>query len=140
MENTKQILAKLKEKGRRFTKVRKSILDCLLAGGKPVTVAEIQQEIAGKGVKANKTTLYRQLELLKEERVVRELRLAGQVRRYEIAHSRNHAHLVCLNCHGTQCIELGAMPMPQAEGSEKMRKFKVIDQSVEFFGLCSNCQ
>lgn len=139
MEDKRLILDMLKEKGRRPAKVREGVLDVLMKSAKPLSAAEISLRLEKKGMSANKTTLYRGLMILKEEGVVRELRLRREARCYEYAHGGHHYHLVCVNCHRTECVDSEESVLGETRKRE-MRNFKIMGQSVEFFGLCSDCQ
>jgi len=146
----------LRAQGHRLTKIRRSILD-LFGEESPVgtcrllSAGDIQKSLAGRKVPANKTTIYRELAFLQAEKIIREVPLRDGMRRYEFAgvakipdtHSGHH-HLVCVNCHKVEEAILGkeaaAKAAAQAKVILKTKRFKVINQPQEFFGLCGDCQ
>lgn len=140
MENSNLILEKLRAKGCRFTKARKAILDLILSGSGPFSARELSEKMANAQQSVNKATLYRELAFLKNEKIVRELQLADKVRRYEAMSDHRHCHAVCVRCHKVECVELGEGAAWDQEKMAGKKKFKVLDYSLEVFGLCGKCQ
>ncbi len=139
MKNSIEILEKLKDKGCRSTKARKAILELILAADGPFSAREIAEGLAKEQVLVNRATLYRELSFLKEEGIIRELALDGRVRHYEAMTEHRHGHAVCLRCHKVECMEMEEMPRV-AEGKRGAgKRFKVMDFSLEMFGLCADC-
>jgi Fur family ferric uptake transcriptional regulator len=136
MQNKKEILDNLRQQGFRSTQIREAILDLMLKSNKLLSCQEIQKHLK---LKANKTTFYRELQLLKDKRVIEELKLDDGVRRYEMS-SRHHHHAVCIKCRKVKCVELNKDIKSQEKEVEKNNKFKIISHSLEFYGLCQKCQ
>lgn len=134
------ILQRLKSKGHRITKARSEIIQVLLADKNPLSVVELATKLQQKGIKANKTTLYRELEFLLFEKIVKEIQFGENKKRYELTDSSHHHHLVCINCKMVEDIDLVNDLSKQEETIKKNRNFKVMNHSLEFFGLCKNCQ
>jgi Fur family ferric uptake transcriptional regulator len=136
MEKKKEILNILKQQGFRFAPIREAILDLMLKSNKPLSCQEIHKHLR---IKANKTTLYRELEFLKDKKIIDEFKLDDGVRRYE-ASSKHHHHAVCVRCRRVECVELNKDLESQEKQIEENNKFKIISHSLEFYGLCRKCQ
>lgn len=134
------ILQNLKSKGHRITKARSTIIHVLVENRNPLSVGELAIKLQQKGIKANKTTLYRELEFLLAENIAREIQLGEDKKRYELTISSHHHHLVCINCKRVEDIDLVKDLSNQEKIIKKTKNFKVINHSLEFFGLCKNCQ
>ncbi len=137
--NTTSIIEHLKSKGHKNTKVRQALVEILLSTYSPLAITELLQNLSKKQLKPNKTTVYREITFLKSIDRVDEVDFGDGKKLYEIKRNHHH-HIVCINCKIVSDI-----PMEQelAITEEKIfRKvgFKPIGHSLEFFGLCANCQ
>ncbi len=141
MQNNTNIISKLRAGGERITPIRTALVEILSKSHEPRTPQELLAALAQKGFKANKTTVYRQLETLRRFSIVHEVYFADRTKRYElVSESGHHHHLVCLQC---QRIEDVSFPTDLAEQEKailKNHKFKVLQHSLEFFGVCKACQ
>lgn len=140
MRNTSHILNKLKSQGCRLTRFRKCILDFLLENHGPLSSADLQAAFSREHIAINKTTVYRELAFLKTEGVVREVQLGDAVRRYELISGDCHHHMVCVNCKRVECVEFEKGLNLQERVVAQCKKFKVLNHSLEIFGLCARCQ
>lgn len=141
MKTSQSLLADLRGKGERITSIRKAIVEILSGEHNPLSVQEIIAELKKKQLTANKTTVYRQLELLLFHKIVREVRLHDRSLRYELAlGDDHHHHLVCIKCHKTEDISFEEDIERQEKIILQKKKFKVLQHSFEFFGLCEKCQ
>jgi len=136
MKKKKEILNSLKQQGFRFSPIREAILELMLKSNKPLSCRQIQEYLK---LKANKTTFYRELEFLKDKKIIEEFKLDDGIRRYE-ASSKHHHHAVCVKCRRVECVELNKDLDSQERQIEKNNKFKIISHSLEFYGLCQKCQ
>lgn len=125
----------------RSTPIRTTLLEILSKIKKPLTTQELLAALEKKGLKANKTTIYRQLETLKENHLVSEVHFNDRNTRYEISENNSHHHhLVCIKCKKVEDIALPEDLQHQEKMVWKKNKFKVLEHFLEFFGLCKNCQ
>jgi Fur family ferric uptake transcriptional regulator len=136
MQNT--ILEQLKKDGYRLTKIRKAMAD--IFGGEKCLLGlqEIKIKLAKKNIKADRTTIYRELCFFLENNFIRKIQLTDGNIYYEIADSHHH-HLICTSCKGIQEVVLDKHLEEQERKIYKKEKFKVAFHSLEFYGLCSNC-
>jgi len=134
-----ELISKIKLSGGRITKTRTAILEHLLAGGKPVSSAELLNALKKKKIIVNRTTVYRELVFLVENDFVREVRLIGKPSLFELSHEHRH-HLICLKCSDVKTVVMDNHLHEEEEKIMKKQKFKTIDHCLEFYGLCQKCQ
>lgn len=138
-ENLKE---ELKKKGYKLTPQRRAIVDTIIANeGKHLTAEEIYDEVKIACPEIGLATVYRTILLLEEMGIVYKLDLNDGCSRYELAHineTHRHHHLVCNNC--GKVIEVQDDLLEDLEVQiEKVYKFKILDHSVKFFGVCDCC-
>lgn len=135
------LIENLRDRGERITDVRRAILNILSNQHDPVSAKELMQKLKQKNMPVNKTTVYRQLSLLEFHEMVRPIRFADRTVRYEIATEDNHHHhLVCIHCHKTEDISFPEDVERQAKIIRQKTRFKVLQHSLEFYGICRDCQ
>lgn len=134
------ILSLLRTKGYRLTEIRKTIVEIFSTAGQPISAVDIMQEFKLRGLKVNKTTIYREIESLLGADVLKEVSLRDGTKRYEVDSNSHHHHLICLNCKKIQDVDLAADLEKQERRIETEQKFKIQSHSLEFFGLCKDCQ
>jgi len=117
----------------RNTKIKKQITGIFGEVKYPISAAEILSK-----VKANKTTVYREISSFISDGLVREIDFGDGKKRYELVSRGHHHHLICSKCKKVDDIVLDEDPI--LSKVEKLSKFKIESHSLEFFGLCSNCQ
>lgn len=140
MRDSSHILKTLKEKGHRFSGTRKAILDLLIKAPEPLSSPDLQALLSKKGMAVNKTTVYRELALLKEQNVIRELQFGDIAKRYEIMPENHHHHIVCMNCRKIEDVELKKDLDVEEKSIALNKNFKILNHSLEFYGICGKCQ
>lgn len=126
----------MKQHGQRFTSQKKEVL-CALQQ-KPQTVLEIFTSVRSKKKSIDKVTIYRILVHFRELGIVNEIHLGDREIRYELKHDKHHHHLVCENCGSIDDVLLREDIL--LSEVQKQSSFKVKKHTLEFFGLCKNCQ
>ncbi|MDS0524983.1 transcriptional repressor [Clostridium sp. SHJSY1] len=133
----------LKKKGYKLTPQRRSIVDTIVdSEGKHLTAEEIYDEVKKKCPEIGLATVYRTILLLEEIGVVSRLHLNDGCSRYELVHSdetHRHHHLVCSVCNNVIEVEDDLLEELEAR-IEKNYNFKIVDHSVKFYGICSECK
>ncbi|OGE30997.1 hypothetical protein A2631_04930 [Candidatus Daviesbacteria bacterium RIFCSPHIGHO2_01_FULL_44_29] len=135
-----EIVAKIKQAGFKQTKVRSALLKSLLQTRTPLSVPELELNLSNQGLKANKSTLYREITFLKEQGIIKEIQLGEDKKRFEIEGETHHHHLVCIKCEDILDYELERELDEEEQKITKNTHFKVLNHSLEFFGLCKTCQ
>lgn len=141
MPSVEAAIAALKEQRFRLTPARVAIVEVALNAGVPMSAEQVAAELSRKRVSANITTVYRELEFLRQRGILAPVTLADGVQRYESADLGHHHHLVCLGCNGIQDIDLPHDELHAAEGRiEKSHGFTVLRHALEFYGHCKKCR
>ena len=105
----------------------------------PINSTEIQNECP----QFDRATVYRILNTLKQDNLIRIVEIGDGQTRYESSDDHHH-HLICTKCKTTQRIDLS----PNDEKRLKILQnnfqnefnFSSLDHSLEFFGLCAKCK
>lgn len=140
MSTLADILETLKARGHRLTRARRAIVHVFVNRKAPLTVPEVQSLLGKKRIMVNRTTVYREVDFLTTEGVVREIYLGDGITRYELRPYRHHHHLVCLSCRSIECVDLEGCLEDEEKRISKESAFKILNHSLEFFGLCERCQ
>ncbi len=135
------VLQKLTQDGFRQTRARRRIIEILLSAKYPLTITEILGKLKKDfQISADKTTAYREMAFLMDRQLAREVDFGDKKKRYESNIGKHHHHLICTNCGRVEDFELKQDLAGEEARIAKNKKFKVTDHSLEFFGLCANCQ
>jgi Fe2+ or Zn2+ uptake regulation protein len=140
MPKSKSIFELLKSKGYRLTRARKALVRIFANSRKPLSAAELNSRLEKNDVNVNKTTIYREIDFLKGQRMIRELQFGDGKRRYEIWPDNHHHHIVCISCDYIECVELDGCLEAEEKKILKENNFKTVKHSLEFQGLCAKCQ
>lgn len=120
------------------TQNRQLVLDFLDNSIAPVTPEDIFFSIKDIS-KCSLSTVYRILGLFCEHGIVLKNTSTDGKSYYQI-NSHSHSHnLVCKDCNSI--VHLSDCPMEEIEDSiSKETKYKIISHSLEFVGICPDCQ
>lgn len=131
----------LQERGYRLTPQRAMVWDVLLAGGGHLTAEQIHEGIAQRWPRVNISTVYRTLDLLVAEGLVREAPLGGDRRVYEAAgrDAGDHHHLVCLGCGLVEHIAAAHTGQLEAH-LEAEHGFRSERVALTSYGRCRHCR
>jgi len=139
MKDITEILTILQSRGCRLTPVRRAILKLFISKHEPLSSRNIQEILASQKMPVNKTTVYRELDFLKNQKIIEEFQFNDRIKRYEII-SGHHHHLVCIYCNKVECVVLDQDLEKQEKKIAKDKNFKIINHSLEFYGVCRKCQ
>lgn len=133
----------LKEHGYKLTSQRKVVLNALIRHqDKHLTVEEIYQLVKDEHPEIGLATVYRNIQLLNDMKIVEKLNLDDGFIRYELAKENEvhrHHHLICEQC--GKVIEVKEDLMGSIEKSFlETYNFLVHDHQAKFFGVCGDCQ
>ncbi|MCB1102958.1 MAG: transcriptional repressor [Kiritimatiellae bacterium] len=122
---------------KRSTKQRSVISKVLATAGRPLNPQEVleagQHELPGMGI----ATVYRTLNLLADEHLIKVVDVPGQGSRYyEMANLAQHDHFYCQACHRVFDI---AAPS-QAQPPPVPEAFTVETTETVYSGRCPNCK
>ena len=104
----------------------------------PVDAEQIIQYLRSQKLDTNKVTVYRILDFLLKNQVIERVEFREGKYRFELKKNHHH-HLICTNCGKVQDVEANVVEKLEKE-IQKDKNFNVQSHSLEFFGLCSDCQ
>ncbi len=83
-------------------------------------------------------TIYRNLELMSEQGLIKVTGQGGIQRRYE-GNMKEHYHLKCVSCGRLEDAPVETISFPDDSLREKS-DFKILGHNLEFLGLCPECR
>lgn len=102
------------------------------------TAEEIFNTVRRKLPGVSMGTIYRNLQVLKADNLITELRIKGTVSRYEMKQD-SHYHFRCEGCR--RVFDLDEPVIDDIDKRVSQRTgFKVFHHQTEFRGLCTDCQ
>lgn len=127
----------LRQKGYRLTKQRQQVLGALTPF--PQSVAEVISFLESKDVDVDKVTVYRTLDCFVKLGAVGKTLFKDKTAKYELLTEANHHHhLVCDKCGSIEDIFLNEKLLLNKVCIQT--DFQIKSHSLEFFGVCANCQ
>lgn len=127
----------IKSKGLKITPARLAVLSVLSESKKPLDIASIFLQISKRHVDADQATIYRIMENFNEHDLVKKLQFQEKKFYYE-AKREEHHHAICTKCGKIEDVSRCNIRRLERE-IEKNMNFNVTSHSLEFFGLCSEC-
>jgi Fur family transcriptional regulator, ferric uptake regulator len=120
------------------TPARSAIMEFLSNSITPVDVEQIINYLRSQKLNTNKVTVYRILDFMLNNGIVKRLEFGEGKYRYEIQKDHHH-HLICTNCGQIDDIP-GEFLEGFDENIREVKGFLIKRHTLEFFGLCKNCQ
>lgn len=97
MENIELLLEALKKEGLRFTEQRKSIWDEITSSDDHREAEDIFLSLRKKNINVSRATVYRTIDVLVKNNLVRKLDIGDAPSKYENKiDSHHHDHMICL--------------------------------------------
>ena len=139
MNKLDEALLKLNQQGYRSSASRNLILSLLTKSCKPLAVLDFQKLFQKNKLNVNRTTLYRELDILKKEGLISEIQLKDSKKWYELANQAHHHHVIC-----TKCDKIDNVVVCDVKLADKILKLSPDFASIKshtfvFFGLCKAC-
>lgn len=130
---------RLREQGHRLTPQRLAVLEVIKAGPGHMTVHQVLDCLKPQYPTMTLPTVYRNLQWLKEMKLVAETDLGGDCHVYEFIATSPHHHLVCLRC--GRVIDLpDSFLSPLRERLRDEYGFIARTEHLGLFGACRDCQ
>lgn len=129
----------LRQLGYRLTPQRQAILEAVHSHDDHFSTEQIYDDVRARYPRVNISTVYRTLELLKEQRLVTQTDLGEGILRYHHINKGHHHHLVCEKCGAI--IEVDeSLFLPLKRTLFQEYQFKASISHFAIFGRCRNCQ
>ena len=140
MASPNQLKKALKKEGLRYTQQRQSIWDEMCATDEHRDAEEIYLSLRNEGMSVSRATVYRTIDVLVKNNLVRKLELGDGRARYEHKMDlEHHDHLICVQC--------GKIEEFMDETIEEIQEtivndlgFKLIRHIHQLLGICNNCR
>ena len=135
-----QLKRVLKKEGLRYTQQRQSVWDELCATNEHRDAEEIYLAIRQSGLNVSRATVYRTIDVLVKNKMVRKLELGDGRARYEHkVNATHHDHLICIQCGK---IEEFMDEVIESRQDEIVKKFgyKLVRHIHQLFIICSECE
>lgn len=137
LANAEKICA---ERGQRFTKIRKLVLELIWQSHRPIGAYQLLPEIKNAGFNSAPPTVYRAIEFLQEQGLVHQIStLNAFIGCAHPGHQYSSCFLICDEC--SLAVELESDRLGDAiDDISKKMGFKVEREYVELVGKCRHCQ
>lgn len=132
---------RLRDAGQRYTDQRRRLVDLLADAGSPRSIPEILESRAD----LKQSSVYRNLAVLEQARVVRRVLTDEEYGRYELTEdlTGHHHHLMCTSCGRVQDVRVPS----DLEGSldrtldrlARRAGFADVDHRLDLIGVCGDC-
>jgi Fur family ferric uptake transcriptional regulator len=129
----------LQGRGFRMTNVRIFILKTFKDSKTPLSAGDLTSLIKTAKLNCNRTTVYRELNFLVEQSIIKTVDFGDGAKRYENAGAEHHHHFVCSNCKKVIDVNLQNDLEQQERLLEKIHGVTINSHSLEFFGKCNKC-
>jgi Fur family peroxide stress response transcriptional regulator len=121
--------------GIKMTPQRIAILQYLEDNKMHPSAADIFRSVSERFPTMSFATVYNTLDTLKTLRMVRELTIDPEKKRFD-PNMKPHGHLICVDCHKIVDVVRG---FPVELDETERCGFKILGNHVDFYGLCPEC-
>ncbi len=130
----------LSNEGLKFTPQRLEILEEIVLGEGHRECEEIYLSMKKKGKSVSRATVYRTIDLLVKNNLVRKLELGDGRARYESKlNSSHHDHLICIDC--GDIVEFVDDEIENKQEEIALNNGFILKKHIhQLFGLCKKCQ
>ncbi len=134
-----ELIERCRAAGMRRTHALEAVLRRLLESDQPLTATQIA-ETEGLSGQFDPATIYRMLQRLEDNGLLRRLGLRDRSSYYVIRHGHTHDdYIVCTECGSIQGLQM-ACPVEALEAEIATQTgFQKLDHELEFFGICPDC-
>ena len=139
MREKESLLQTLREKGYRLTPQRMMVLEAIEGSDDHISAEEIHAKARSKYPYINISTVYRTLDLLKEQGLVIETDLGGGRFLYHPVGKAHHHHLVCRKCGSVTDIDASMFHRLHEELTAR-HGFDAEFEHIAIFGTCAKCR
>lgn len=129
----------LNEQKLRATPARIALMKLLESATEPVDVQTMTEYLSKSDIKTDPATVFRIINMFTEKNLTKQIQLNEGKFRYELSSKADHHHFICENCGKIEDISDCNIEMIENE-IKKKKGLLVKSHSLEFFGLCSDCQ
>ncbi len=130
----------LQSEGLRFTKQRESVWEEILSTDDHRDADEIYMAIRKKGTAVSRATVYRTIDVLVKNNMVRKLDVGIGPSKFEHKmDAHHHDHIICIQCGRIEEFMVDRIEELQDQVAEEY-EFKLVRHIHQLFGLCKDCR
>lgn len=124
----------------RRTHISNAVLEILEQAQHAISIPQLLQSLAQKGLTPNKTTIYRIIEKLVQKHHVTPLTFENGVTYFEFS-KKHHHHFFCKKCETVFCLPACHVRTHNISLQELLPSdtFKIEDHDFNLYGLCPTC-
>ncbi len=122
----------------KFSKQRKRILDLLQSTGIHPTASWIYDRLKGEFPDLSMGTVYRNLNILVEQGLVKKIDFGSTFDRFD-ANLSQHYHFICEKCGAIHDLKIPIVHSLE-EQVKAETNFEVHSHRIEFYGICDKCK
>lgn len=123
----------------RATPARIALMSLLEKSQKPLDVQTMIDYLSQKNIQTDPATVFRIVNMFTQKGLLKTIQLNENKFRYELSSKVDHHHLVCKLCGDIEDISDCNIDALEKD-IETKKHFQVSSHSLEFYGLCQNCQ
>ncbi len=120
----------------KLTRQRQFVLNVIIDRGKPFSASDLYDDLSNE---MDLATIYRNLEMLNNEGIIRQVMNEKERQYYELAceHNPEHPHFYCNSCGRIYCMKKGK-PLHL---NDKLSEDFIIEHTIlQFRGICPKCR
>lgn len=127
------------ESGRRGTRQRRALRDCLNSSDTFVSAQQIHETLAANGEQISLSTVYRTLQAMAQAGEIDQIHTGtGEALYRKCETAEKHHHLTCTEC--GYAIELRAPAIERwTQSAARQNGFSDVACEIELFGICQAC-
>lgn len=129
----------LREMDLRATPARVAVMQLLEKTKSPVDISMVIDHLKKEAIATDDATVFRIMHMFTDKGITNPIQFQEGKARYELASKEDHHHLICEKCGSVEDIEDTVIPTLEKH-IEIEHRFLVKRHSLEFFGVCDNCQ
>ena len=136
-----EVAGRLRRAGQRYTSKRRALVEIVAAASRPLSLQEVMSGRRGLA----QSSVYRNLAVLEQARVVRRIMTGEDFARFELVEdlSEHHHHLVCSNCGSVKDVSLPSNLERRMEGAltavASSAGFTPAAHRLDVIGICGDC-
>jgi Fur family ferric uptake transcriptional regulator len=141
MRKHEDLLAVLRHNRQRVTPARRILIQFFIDNhARSLSLSEIQTHLQDRLPGINRSSIYRNLEMLKTLSIIQELSVSRKGRRYQFVFERPvHHFIICKACGKVSTGKRGFFEQVE-RALQNIHGFKKANLSVTFYGFCSRCR
>lgn len=121
----------------RMTNQREMILRELKKSKGHLTADELYERVKKFMPRISLATVYRNLEILSDVKMIRKLEISGRQKRFD-SELEDHDHIYCLECQRIDNLDIGETPVELPVGDA--HGYTITGRRLEVTGFCPKCQ